>query len=286
VLLAETLEAMGVKPDGFYVDATLGGGGFSRGILERLSPSGRLLALDLDPEPLKWASVWARGEGRLVLRRGNFASLPDILRELSLPAADGITADLGLSSRQLMSGERGFSLRTSGPLDMRISPDQSLTAYDLVNGLGQGELADLIYKFGGDRFSRQLASLIAERRKSGPIETTGELAALAVRVYAPRTPGRFRIHPATRLFLALRTAVNGELESLGRFLDASRGCLKEGGRLLIITFQSGEDRLVKNFFRSGAGFKPLWKKSVAPRPEEARQNIRARSARLRGGEAV
>jgi 16S rRNA (cytosine1402-N4)-methyltransferase len=285
VLLAETLSWLDPKPDGLYVDATLGGGGYSRGILRALGPGGRLLALDLDPEPLEWAAEWGRGDGRLILRRGNFADLPGILGGLGLGPADGIVADLGLSSRQFLGEGRGFSFRGGGPLDMRLDPGSPGTAADLVNGLGQRELEALIAK-GGEPLARRMARLIVARRERKPFEGADELSELALKAYGPR--GRkSRTHPATRLFLALRMAVNREAESLSAFLAGARGCLREGGRLLVVSFQSSEDRLVKGLLRSEAmGFRDLRKGGLAPSAGELSLNPKARSARLRGGVAV
>jgi 16S rRNA (cytosine1402-N4)-methyltransferase len=274
-----------VRPDGVYADVTLGGGGHSRLILDRLGPGGRLLALDLDPEPLEWAGSWAGGDGRLILARGSFARLGEILRERGLPPLDGILADLGASSRQMLSPSRGFTFSADGPLDMRLDPDGPLTAADLVNGLPEGELADLVYRLSGERASRKLARAIALRRRERPFSTTLDLAELARRVVRPPARGR-RIHPATRLFLALRMAVNREQEALASFLGQARDCLLPGGRLAVISFQSLEDRLVKDLFRPGPRdaprlWIPLWKKPVVPGGPELSANPRARSAKLR-----
>ncbi|MDR2404922.1 MAG: 16S rRNA (cytosine(1402)-N(4))-methyltransferase RsmH [Deltaproteobacteria bacterium] len=286
VLLNETLEGLDIKPDGFYVDATLGSGGVSRSILKVLSPTGRLLALDLDPEPLDWASEWGKGDGRLTLLRGNFADLTKILESRSLGKADGIIADLGLSSRQFLKGDRGFSFKKNGPLDMRINPDSAITAAHMVNNLDPVTLEKIIFQYGGDFYARAMARTIASRREQKPFESTQELAAVAVKVYANKGE-KTRIHPATRLFLALRIAVNHEDKSLAKFLSEARGNLKLGGRLLVISFQSEEDSLVKNLFRDErSGFKRIWKKAVGPSLAEIRRNIRSRSAKLRGGMAI
>jgi 16S rRNA (cytosine1402-N4)-methyltransferase len=286
VLFPETMESIAVKPGGFYVDATLGGGGFSRGILQRLDPSGRLLALDLDPEPLEWARAWSAGDPRLTLERGNFADLTKILARLGLGKADGIVADLGLSSRQFLTPERGFSFKRKGPLDMRINPGAPVTAADMVNSLDAVTLEKIIFDFGGDFFARQIARTIVARRERKPFTTTEELAAVAASVYSSKGE-HGKIHPATRLFLALRMAVNHETRSLTKFLSEARDNLNVGGRLLVISFQSEEDRLVKNLFRSEeGGFRKIWKKSVSPSAEEVRRNVRSRSAKLRGGIAV
>ncbi|MDR2199036.1 MAG: 16S rRNA (cytosine(1402)-N(4))-methyltransferase RsmH [Deltaproteobacteria bacterium] len=285
VLLKECLEALAPRPDGLYVDATLGGGGYSRSILKRLGPSGRLLALDLDPEPLSWAGEWGGSDTRLILRRSNFSRLSAILEDLSSGPADGVVADLGPSSRQFLQARRGFSFRADGPLDMRLDPDSPVTARDLVNGL-EREALERIIRRGGDHRAARLARLICRKRGEKPIETTGELSTLALKAAGPKGRAE-RIHPATRLFLSLRMAVNGELSSLGDFLEGARGNLKTGGRLLVVSFHSEEDKLVKDFFKNPhGGFRALWKKGLEPSEDEVRANPRARSARLRGGEAI
>jgi 16S rRNA (cytosine1402-N4)-methyltransferase len=296
VLGPETIEALAVKGggaygddacgDGVYVDATLGGGGHSRLILEALGPQGRLLALDQDPEPCAWAlEGWGRGEGRLTVRRGNFADLPEILADLGWGCVDGIVADLGLSSRQLAVPNRGFSWNHDETLDMRLDPSAELSAWHVVNRYREKELADLIWRYGEERASRRLARAIVEARKAGPVETTGELAALIAKcLYRPGPPPR--LHPATRAFMALRIEVNRELGVLEDFLAAAPGLLKPGGRLAAISFHSLEDRLVKEAFRSQdaagrAHWRPLFKKPLGPGAGEAAANPRARSARLR-----
>jgi 16S rRNA (cytosine1402-N4)-methyltransferase len=290
----ECLAALDVRPGGLYADVTLGGGGHSRLILDRLGEGGRLLCLDLDPGPIALAREWCRGDPRVTLRRASFRDIGAILREEGLPPADGILADLGASSLQMLSPERGFSFSADGPLDMRLDPDGPVTAAELVNTLPEKELADLIYGLGGERASRRLAREIALRRSRRPFTGTLELAEVARRVVRPPSRGR-RIHPATRLFQALRVAVNGELEALGAFLGQARGCLAPGGRLAVISFHSLEDRMVKNLFRPAPEggprlWEPLWKKPLVPGREEIAANPRCRSAKLRaaartGGEA-
>ncbi|MDR3153307.1 MAG: 16S rRNA (cytosine(1402)-N(4))-methyltransferase RsmH [Deltaproteobacteria bacterium] len=288
VLPEECLKALDVRPSGRYADLTLGGGGHSRLILDRLGPEGRLLALDVDPEALEWARGWGGGDPRLVLRRASFAGLRAILDEEGLLPLDGMLADLGTSSRQTLSPERGFSFSADGPLDMRLDPAGPVTAADLVNGLPEKELADLVYRLSGERASRKLARAIALRRASRPFRTTLELADLARSVVRPPSKGK-RIHPATRLFLALRAAVNREQEALEALLGQARGCLRPGGRLCVVSFHSLEDRLVKELFRPGPQgsprlWSPLWKKPLVPGPEERLANPRSRSARLRAAE--
>ncbi|MDR1037418.1 MAG: 16S rRNA (cytosine(1402)-N(4))-methyltransferase RsmH [Deltaproteobacteria bacterium] len=282
---AECLEALAVRPDGAYADLTLGGGGHSRLVLDRLGPSGRLLCLDLDPGPLEAARSWAGDDPRVVLRRGSFAELARHLSDEGLPPLDGILADLGASSLQMLSPERGLSFMSDGPLDMRLDPDGPATAADLVNSLPERELADLVYRLSGERASRKLAAEIVRARRTKPFETTLELAEVARRVVRPPSRGR-RIHPATRLFLALRIAVNGELEALASLLAQARPALAPGGRMAVISFHSLEDRMVKDLFRPGPKhlpglWDPLWKKPLVPSRAEELRNPRSRSAKLR-----
>ncbi|MDR0355397.1 MAG: 16S rRNA (cytosine(1402)-N(4))-methyltransferase RsmH [Deltaproteobacteria bacterium] len=290
VLLAETLDALNVKPDGFYVDATLGGGGHSRAILERLDPDGRLLALDLDEEPLAWARAWSGDDQRFIVRRLNFARLPECLAELGLGPADGLLADLGLNSRQISASTRGFSFSREGPLDMRLDRSAPLTAAEVVNQSSEEVLADLFFRFGEERAARRLARAIVEAREEDPIETTVRLAEIAERTLGFQKD-KSRLHPATKMFMSLRLKVNGEMDSLERFLGSARSCLKTGGRLAVISFHSLEDRMVKLALRDGesAGDCPwrLWRrKAIKPGVAELLANPRARSARLRAAEAV
>jgi 16S rRNA (cytosine1402-N4)-methyltransferase len=309
-MLNEAMEALEVKPDAFYVDATLGGGGHSRAILERLSPRGRLLALDVDPGPLEWAGRWGGSDPRLRLARLNFRDLADHLDGAGLGPADGVLADLGLSSNQLLSPGRGFSFGSEGPLDMRLDPDGPLTAAGIVNEWPEESLKDVFWRLGEDRSAGRLARLIARERGNRPIATTTELAELARRVGGRPGPAP-KIHPATRIFMALRLAVNGELDSLALFLERARRCLVPGGRLVVISFHSLEDRLVKRALRESSPegpdaaadaplteadlraprpARPVWRlwrrKAVRPGPAEVAENPRCRSARLRAAEAI
>ncbi|UQZ91177.1 16S rRNA (cytosine(1402)-N(4))-methyltransferase [Deltaproteobacteria bacterium Smac51] len=286
VMGAEALEALAIKEDGVYVDATLGGGGHSRLILQRLGAKGRLIAVDQDPEPRAWAEEgWGRGEGRLTVKAGNFENLPELLAEEGILKVDGILADLGLSSRQLARRGRGFSWTCDEPLDMRLDPDGPLSAWEVVNRYPEKELADLIWRYGEERASRKLARAIVRQR---PIDTTDQLAALAAKVlYRPGPPPR--IHPATRTFMALRIAVNRELEVLENFLAQAPALLKTGGRLVAISFHSLEDRLVKEAFRrkddnGDSPWRPIYKKPLTAAEEEVSVNPRSRSAKLRAAE--
>ncbi len=288
VMPSEALEALNVKSDGIYVDATLGGGGHSRLILSRLGPEGRLIALDQDEEPRSWAlEGWGRGERRLTVLAGNFEELPRLLAEEGVGEVDGILMDLGLSSRQLAVRERGFSWQNDARLDMRLDPLGPVSAWDLVNRRPEKDLADILWRYGEERASRKLAAAIVRHR---PIDSTDQLAALAAKVlYRPGPPPR--IHPATRAFMALRIAVNRELEVLENFLADAPELLKRGGRLAAISFHSLEDRLVKLAFRrrddrAGLIWRPLHKKPLTASEEEAERNPRARSAKLRAAEKI
>lgn len=289
VLGPEAVQLLNVRPDGVYVDATLGGGGHSRLILDRLGAGGRLIGLDQDREPRLWAAEgWGRGEGRLTVAAGNFGELPALLPRLGYEAVDGIVADLGLSSRQLASPGRGFSWAVDERLDMRLDPDRPLTAAEVVNRYPEKDLADLFYRYGQERASRRVARFIAAARAKAPVETTGQLAALVARaLYRPGPPPR--IHPATRVFMALRIEVNGELEALDSLLKASIHLLKPGGRLVVISFHSLEDRLVKEAFRrtdrdGRCLWQPLTKKPLVAAAAELAANPRSRSAKLRAAE--
>jgi 16S rRNA (cytosine1402-N4)-methyltransferase len=279
VLLEPALEMLGVRPGGFYVDGTVGLGGHAVEVLRRSAPSGRLLGLDRDAETL------ARARDRLApfgdrarLVHADWRTLPDRLGD---ERPDGVLLDLGVSSLQLDTPERGFSFRADGPLDMRMDRSAGLTAADLVNRLPERELADLIYRYGEERASRRIARAIVRARQKAHLRTTGELAGV-VRAAAGRArkPGR---DPATLTFQALRIHVNRELEGLADALEAIAHRLAAGGRLVVIAFHSLEDREVKNALRDLARgeFTLLTRKPVRPADEETARNPRARSARLR-----
>lgn len=289
VLGPEAVGWLNLTPEGVYVDATLGGGGHSRLILRALGEKGRLIAVDDDPEPRAWAQEgWGLGESRLTVVPGNFGNLGEILAEVHPGGVDGILVDLGLNSRQLSKPGRGFSWIVDEPLDMRLNPQGELTAEEVVNYYSEKELADLIYKYGEERASRRLARAIIWARQKKAIRTTGELAALVARsLYRPGPPPR--IHPATRTFMALRIEVNQELKVLASFLKEASSFLKPGGRLVVISFHSLEDRLVKEAFK-GDGEVNTWlalhKKPQVVGPEELLENPRSRSAKMRTGEKI
>lgn len=285
------LEFLNVRPGGVYVDGTMGGGGHSRLILAALGDSGRLIALDQDAEARDWAlRGWGQNEKKLAVAAGNFGQMDEILAGLGLEKVDGILLDLGLSSRQLASPGRGFSWARDEALDMRLDPEGELTAAEVVNRYPEKALADVIWRYGEERASRRLARAIVRSRAKKPLETTGELASLvAACLWRPGPPPR--IHPATRTFMALRIEVNQELAVLENFLKMAPDLLNPGGRLVIISFHSLEDRLVKEAFRfrdeKGRGpWLPLHKKPLTPGYEEEAGNPRSRSAKLRAAEKV
>jgi 16S rRNA (cytosine1402-N4)-methyltransferase len=283
VLVRETLDFLNVRAEGIYIDATLGGGGHGQEILKRLG-SGRLLGLDRDPRALEAAGIRLAGFGeKLTMQHGNFAQIDALHAASGLPLADGVIADLGLSSIQLDDPSRGFSFSQPGPLDMRMDPGSETTAADFVNHADERELADIFFKLGEERHSRRIARAIVKAR---PYRLTTELAQVVTRAVPSRT-GLHQIHPATRSFMALRLAVNGELENLEQFLDRVLTVLRPGGRVAILSFHSLEDRRVKQAFRGWQGegrATILTRKVVRPEEAEVQTNPRARSAKLRVAE--
>jgi 16S rRNA (cytosine1402-N4)-methyltransferase len=296
VLPAEVLAALDPQPGEVFVDATVGAGGHTRLLAGRVGLGGRVIGLDRDQAMLDLAGPRLEGLP-LTLVRANFDRLRAVLDDLGLAGVDGVLADLGVCSDQLDRAERGFSFGQAGPLDMRMDPMRGEPAGALLRRLGERELADLFWQYGEERHSRKIARAVVEVRKRTPLETTEQLADL-VRRCLPRPPRGDRrrppIDPATRVFQALRIAVNDELGSLERFLGALPGCVRPGGRVAVISFHSLEDRRVKQAFRgppddptSAYGHKapPLWevltRKPVEAGDDEVRRNPRARSARLR-----
>lgn len=290
VLVEEVLQFLDCRPDRIYVDGTVGSGGHSQKILERSSPTGTLIGLDWDEQAIERARKnLSLFEGRVTLRKGNFKDLKSVLKSFSVPGADGILLDLGVSTEQLESRERGFSFRRDAPLDMRMSRETEITARDLVKNLPPPDLEALLREYGEERWARRIARNIVRRRQTAPIRTTGELVE-AIEQSVPRSRGR--IHPATRTFQALRISVNEELDNLRAFLDVAPDLLRPMGRLCIISYHSLEDRMVKNLFRhwsrGGKGeekpFALLTPKAIVPAAEEVSRNPRARSAKLRAVE--
>jgi len=273
---------------GLLVDCTLGLGGHAERILSG-NPAARLLGLDLDESNLELARERLRAfSDRIILKKANFADLGKVLAAEGLGPAAGILADLGVSSNQLADASRGLSFEQDGPLDMRLDRSQPTTAAEVLRRLKPQELADLIYLQSQERYSRRIARRIAEALERGPLDSTAALARLVVAAVGRGRGGRHpRIHPATRTFMALRMAVNGELENLRRLLEQAPDCLAPGGRLAVITFHSGEDRLVKDDFRTRArqgAYRLLTKKPITADPGEASRNPRSRSAKLRVAE--
>lgn len=297
VLFGETIEALNIQPGKNYIDGTVGGGGHSEAILQRLEGRGRLLAIDQDPDAVAAAGERLKQFANLTLVRGNFGQMAELAREQGMEAVDGVLLDIGVSSHQLDDGARGFSYHQDAPLDMRMS-QEGPTAADLVNSLSQEELARVLLRYGEEKQAGRIARGICRAREEAPIATTGRLAEI-VRQSVPAAVRRAQGHPARRTFQALRIAVNGELDRLSEGLDAALGLLNPGGRLAVITFHSLEDRLAKqrmaqwcqgctcpkDFPVCVCGKKPqgrlVYKKGLAPTEEEVRENPRARSARLR-----
>lgn len=280
VMLAECMDYLAVRPDGIYLDATAGLGGHTAAIAERLR-SGLVIANDRDAESLEVAKRnTERWADRIRWHRGSFSDLRSALTESGIEQVDGILADLGVSRYQLTGAERGFTLMAEGPLDMRMDRSQSRTADELVNFTPEKELADLIYRLGEERRSRKISRAIVRAR---PIHTTQRLA----RVIEEAVPRTSRLHPATQTFMALRMAVNDEQEQLDRLLEVAPDLVKRGGRIVVISFMSLEDRKVKQSFqalvRSGKAF-TLTKHVVRPNAEETKANPPSRSAKLRAVE--
>lgn len=278
VMAAEALEWLSPRPGQVIVDGTVGGGGHTRMIAELVGDDGLVIGLDRDAGSLQ--AVRTRLPAANVrLIHANFCDLPDVLQALEVPAVDGVLLDLGLSSDQLADDERGFSFDAAGPLDLRFDITAGRPAWQWIDQMRAEPLADLIYEFGEERFSRRIAREIVEARRHEPIRTAAQLAAL-VRRCVPR--GRHeRLDPATRTFQALRIAVNEELQSLTLALKRVPACLRPGGRLVAISFHSLEDRLVKHAFRADPRWTVLTKKPIRPSDLEESQNPRSRSAKLR-----
>ena len=306
VLADEVIEMLAPAPGSLHIDATLGGGGHTERILEAANPNGRLLGLDADPAAI--ARVQARlgpvyGD-RLVLRQANFRELADVAPAAGFGAVDGALFDLGLSSFQLADRERGFGFRTGGPLDMRFDTSRGVPASELLASLDTAELTALFRRYGEEPKAPRIARAIVEARRVAPIATAEELAALVERVLPPNPRQPRRTHPATRVFQALRIAVNEELDALQAGLAAALDLLRPGGRLVVLSYHSLEDRIVKRFFQAErrgcicppelpvcvCGRNPrlrlVTSPSLTPTDAEIARNPRARSARLRAAERL
>lgn len=278
VMLAEVLEHLRPATGGVFVDGTLGGGGHTRALAELVGPSGQVIGVDLDPGPVRRAEEMLAGMPVAVVA-ASYADIPEILDELEISAVDGVLLDLGLSSDQLADANRGFSYQSDGELDLRYDAENGEPAWRMLARLSEEHLADVIYHYGEERFSRRIARKIIEERRTTPIRTASQLASL-VRSCVPRSRGH-DIDPATRTFQALRIAVNGELDNLKLALRRLPDRLKPGGRLAIISFHSLEDRLVKEAFRDDPRLTAVTRKPLQAGEEEVSRNPRARSAKLR-----
>ena len=300
VLLHEAVDALAIRPDGIYVDATFGRGGHSSLILQRLGADGRLVALDRDPDAIKSAAAVIGDDPRFSIEHASFDALEDICVKLGLKGAiDGVLLDLGVSSPQLEDAQRGFSFMRDGPLDMRMNPDDDLSAATWLFEASQKEIKQVLSEYGEERFSGRIAAAIVAQRQERPLMTTRELAALIEQAVPRKEPGK---HPATRTFQAIRIRINQELQQLAAVLEQALSILGPGGRLSVISFHSLEDRIVKRFLRNHSRVDTLPKgvpvmasqlqqpqlrlvgKAVTPSREEIRKNPRARSSRLRVAE--
>ena len=304
VLLQECIDALNIRPDGIYLDGTLGGAGHSSQIARRLTEGGRLIGVDRDRTALAAAKErLAPYADRVTLVHSNFAEIDAILDSLGIPAVDGMLFDLGVSSPQLDDASRGFSYMADAPLDMRMDKDDALTAGEVVNTWPQGELRRILYDYGEERYAPQIAAAICRAREKAPVETTLELVDI-IRGAMPAKALREKQHPAKRSFQAIRIAVNDELGAVREAMEKAIDCLNPGGRLAVITFHSLEDRIVKAAFNQAAqgctcpkdfpvcvcGKKPKVRltprKPILPSDEEIEENPRARSAKLRVCEKI
>ncbi|MDA5108761.1 16S rRNA (cytosine(1402)-N(4))-methyltransferase RsmH [Brevibacillus thermoruber] len=304
VLREEAVDGLNIRPDGVYVDCTLGGAGHSSLIASRLGAGGRLIAIDQDD----WALDNARERlapyiDKVTLVKSNFRRIRDVVGDLGLDGVDGVLFDLGVSSPQLDEGERGFSYNADAPLDMRMDQDAPLSAYDVVNEWDEEELARIIWEYGEEKFSRRIARQIVQRRKHAPVRTTGELVEL-IKEAIPAAARRSGPHPAKRTFQAIRIAVNDELDAFREAVVDAIGLLRPQGRVSVITFHSLEDRICKQVFQdfakgctcppsfpvctcgNQASVKIITRKPILPSEAELAANPRARSAKLRVAEKL
>lgn len=312
VLPEEACHYLDIRKGGLYVDGTLGGSGHARTILKSIGPSGRLIGIDQDPDAIHNAQKrlipLAAGERQVTVVQDNFENLPHILDKMGIEGVDGILVDLGLSFHQLMESQRGFSFQKDEPLDMRMDPESDTTAAEILQHLSENALVDIFFKYGEEKMSKRIAKKIVMQRESVPLKTTRELAELVQSVMPARMlhgPGK-KIHPATRIFQALRIAVNRELEALERFMTHAPDRLNPKGRLCVISFHSLEDRIVKQAIRSRevgqgcrcprefpqctCGFVPtlrsVFRKPLLPGRDEIDRNPLSRSAKLRVAERI
>ncbi len=297
VLLHEAVDALAIRPDGIYVDATFGRGGHSSLILQQLGVSGRLVALDRDPDAIKSAAAAIGDDSRFSIEHVSFDALEEISVKLGIKGdVDGVLLDLGVSSPQLEDAQRGFSFMRNGPLDMRMNPDDDLTAAAWLSDASQQQIKQVLSEYGEERYSGRIATAIVARRQERPLMTTSQLAELIEQAVPRKDPGK---HPATRTFQAIRIRINQELQQLSAVLEQALSILRPGGRLSVISFHSLEDRIVKRFLRDHSRVDTLPKgvpvmasqlqqpqlrlvgKAITPSRAEIRENPRARSSRLR-----
>lgn len=297
VLLKEAVDLLDVKPDGIYIDGTAGGGGHSREILSRLNSNGKLISIDKDPDALKACKERLREFDNSIICESDFSDFDLVLEKLNIKKVDGILLDLGVSSHQIDTGERGFSFHQNAKLDMRMTK-KGTSAYDVVNNYGVSDLTRILKDYGEENFAYQIAKEIEKQRQIKPVETTFELSEIVSKVYPAKA--KRNAHPARKTFQAIRIEVNRELDNLYEFLDKSLEYLNAGGRLSIITFHSLEDRIVKNKFKEFCTgctcppdfpvcvcgktpkAKPANKKPIIPDDSQIEDNYRVRSAKLRG----
>ncbi len=304
VLLEETIDSLNIKPDGIYVDGTLGGGGHSLEICKRLGDGGRLIGIDQDMDAIRAATERLKNySDKVTIVHSNYQNIDSVLRDLSVGGVDGIVLDLGVSSYQLDNADRGFTYRENTPLDMRMDQSQPMTAKDIVNEYSEQELFRVIRDYGEDSFAKNIAKHIVKARQDKPIETTGELNDI-IRAAIPARVRQGGGHPSKKTFQAIRIELNRELDVLEQSLDKMIGLLNPGGRLSIITFHSLEDRIVKNIFRKNMNpcicppefpvctcgrvptGKVITRKPIVPDAEEISNNKRAKSSKLRVFEKI
>jgi len=303
VLLNECIKALDIKPDGIYVDCTLGGAGHSSEIIKKLSPQGRLIGIDQDTNALEAAKKKLINYNNVTYVHDNFVNIDSVLESLNIEKVDGILMDLGVSSHQLDVAERGFSYMQDAPLDMRMNRENDFTAYNIVNGYSEEQLTKIIFDYGEEKFARRIAKFIVDRRSDKPVETTSELVDI-IKAAIPAKARREGPHPAKRTFQAIRIEVNKELEILNKAIEDSVKRLNTNGRIAIITFHSLEDRIVKVKFKDlenpctcpkefpicicnkKSVLKVISRKPIDPTEEELEVNPRSRSAKLRIGEKI
>ncbi len=301
----EVMTCLACRPGGIYADCTLGGAGHARAICERIVPDGLLIGIDQDLDAVENArNVMAPFAANVRLFHGNFIQLPDYLNQLHIDAVDGILMDLGLSQHHLEASGRGFTFQKDEPLDMRMDTRGPTRAEDLINGSTEAQLTEIFQKYGEERWAKRIARAICDERSTNPVRSTGQLVSLIKGAVPARAAAEQKIHPATRVFMALRIAVNQELSVLAQFLAAALDLLKGGGRICVLSFHSLEDRLVKQCFSQlarkctcppqlpqcicggQAKLKLITKKALRPTPQEAAANPMARSTRLRCAEKL